>query len=410
PSPFLLGGTLNVHLEKYVQQYPQCVEELSEGTYVDDINIGGDTVEETKVLKEQAKEILRTKPSDTKLLGLGWNKKEDTLFVSLPKQNVEMTKRTVLQTMAKLYDPLGIAAPYLLTAKVIFRDICDRKLGWDVELPKDLKSRWERWLDSLPSVLTFPRSIPRDRASITEIHIHGFADASILGCCAVIYVVAKQGELVSRGLLVSKARLAKHDLTIPRLELVSCHMVCNLIHNTKKVLSYLPVTGVYAWTDSTVCVQWINGQGNYKQFVSNRVKKINEEKIEWRYVPTQQNPADIGSRATTRDLQVNETWMNGPGWLSEPAKWPEQLQIKPSEKSEFESRMVKEVMKVTIPKEADFIDSLLEKFQLLKAVRVLAWVKRFIDNLVYGKKVNGPLATEEMQRQMQTKLEKDDQL
>ncbi len=244
-------------------------------------------------------------------------------------------------------------------------------------------------------MLTFPRSIPPERASTTEIHIHGFADASILGCCAVIYVVEKQGELVSRGLLVSKARLAKRDLTIPRLELVSCHMVCNLIHNTRKVLSYLPVTGVYARTDSTVCLQWINGQGNYKQFVSNRVKKINEEKIEWRYVPTHENPADIGSRGTTRDLQVNETRMNGP------AKWPKQLQIKPSEKSEFESRMVKEVMKVTIPKEADFVDSLLEIFQLSKTVRVLAWVKRFIDNLIYGKKVNGPLATEEMQKQMQ---------
>jgi hypothetical protein len=63
--------------------------------------------------------------------------------------------------------------------------------------------------------------------------------------------------------------------------------------------------------------------------------------------------------------------------------------------------MVKEVMKVTIPKEADFVNSLLEKFRLSKTVRVLAWVKRFIDNLVYGKKVNGPLATEEMQKQMQ---------
>ena len=58
PSPFLLGGTLNVHLERYAQQYLQCVEELSEGTYVDDINIGSDTVEETQVLKKQVKEIL----------------------------------------------------------------------------------------------------------------------------------------------------------------------------------------------------------------------------------------------------------------------------------------------------------------------------------------------------------------
>ena len=122
--------------------------------------------------------------------------------------------------------------------------------------------------------------------------------------------------------------------------------------------------------------------------------------MEWRYVRSHENPADIGSRGTTRDLQVNETWMNGPSWLREPERWPEQMQIKPSEKSESESRMVKEVMKVTVPKEADFIDNLLERLQLTKTLRVLAWVKRFIDNLVRGKKVKGPLVTEEIQDQM----------
>jgi hypothetical protein len=39
PSPFILGGTLNVHLEKYSQDHPICVRELKDGTYVDDINI-----------------------------------------------------------------------------------------------------------------------------------------------------------------------------------------------------------------------------------------------------------------------------------------------------------------------------------------------------------------------------------
>ena len=48
-----------------------------------------------------AKETLGTKPSETKLLGLGWNNKEDTLSVALPKQKVEMTKRIVLRTMAQ---------------------------------------------------------------------------------------------------------------------------------------------------------------------------------------------------------------------------------------------------------------------------------------------------------------------
>ena len=38
---------------------------------------------------------------------------------------------------------------------------------------------------------------------------------------------------------------------------------------------------------------WIKGRGAYKQFVSNRVKKINaKEYITWRHVSTKENPAN----------------------------------------------------------------------------------------------------------------------
>ena len=53
--------------------------------------------------------------------------------------------------MAKVNDPLGLAAPILLTAKVIFWDICDSKLRWDADLPEELKRRWENWLKKLTS-------------------------------------------------------------------------------------------------------------------------------------------------------------------------------------------------------------------------------------------------------------------
>jgi hypothetical protein len=173
PSPYILGGTLNVHLEKYSQDHPVCVRELKDGTYVDDINIASDTVEETREIEEDAvkilgeggfmlhkwhsnaaeleidvkedgetayaKESLGITPSETKLLALGWNKSEDTLSVTFPPNENEVTKRVVLRTMAKIYDPLGLAAPILLTAKVIFRDICDSKLRWDADLPEELK-------------------------------------------------------------------------------------------------------------------------------------------------------------------------------------------------------------------------------------------------------------------------------
>ena len=39
----------------------------------------------------------------------------------------------------------------------------------------------------------------------------------------------------------------------------------------------MSIAGVFAWSDSTVCLQWIQGQGRYKQFVANRTEKINEK-------------------------------------------------------------------------------------------------------------------------------------
>ena len=121
PSPFLLKGTLEQHLEKYKHVYPDCTNELKEGTYVDDINLGGSDVNETRALKEAAikvfndgkfelhkwhsniseleestqnnceltyaKESFGTIHAETKLLGLTWDKNQDTLSVTFPKIN-----------------------------------------------------------------------------------------------------------------------------------------------------------------------------------------------------------------------------------------------------------------------------------------------------------------------------------
>ena len=140
--------------------------------------------------------------------------------------------------------------------------------------------------------------------------LHGFADASNLGYCAVVYAVVFQEETINQSILVSKTRLSKRGLTIPRLELVACHMVVNLLDNTLKALERYPVSKICAWTDSSVCLYWIRGSGEYKQFVGNRVKKIKEKSFNWRHVPTDENPADIGSRGTTNIR--DEKWMRGP--------------------------------------------------------------------------------------------------
>ena len=103
--------------------------------------------------------------------------------------------------------------------------------------------------------------------------------------------------MINKGLLVAKSRLAKKDLSISRLERVAGHLVANVLETTMMALSGLAVTECFAWLDSSVALYWIQGRGQYKQFVNNSVKAITEKSfIKWRHAPSEENPADIGSR------------------------------------------------------------------------------------------------------------------
>lgn len=44
---------------------------------------------------------------------------------------------------------------------------------------------------------------------------------------------------------------------------------------------------ITCWLDRTVVLYWLQGTETYKQFVANRVTKIqSHENVVWRYVPT----------------------------------------------------------------------------------------------------------------------------
>ena len=99
---------------------------------------------------------------------------------------------------------------------------------------------------------------------------------------AAVYAVVERAQETSQGLLTAKAHLAKKTLTIPRLELVSAHMAANLVCNVKQTLEGFDVTGVTGitgWLDSSAALYWISGQGQYRQFLKNRVRKIREKQI-----------------------------------------------------------------------------------------------------------------------------------
>ena len=374
-SPFLLGGVISHHLKSWELEYPDVVKEIWDGLYVDDLMVGGSNVEEvaekkattTEVFEDAtfalhkwhsnreelendnakstsdegptyAKQQLGSNSSEAKLLGLPWDKNEDTLSVTVGKEKSASTKRGVLSALAKIYDPLGIVSPTTLQGKIMYREICESNVAWDGEFPKPLKKLWDNWSATLPEHVTIPRTLAPYLQPIKEVTLHAFGDASKNGVSATVYAVVEQEQGTTQGLVCARSRLAKRNLAIPRLELVSGHMAVNLATNVKTALAVHPPPIIHCWLDSSVALYWIKGQGEFRQFVSNRVHKIQQHRdVKWHYVPTTENPADLGSRGGS--VVSHTLWSQGPPWLSEAAKWPSDIILKASPETEKETRV-----------------------------------------------------------------------
>ena len=178
------------HLKAREERDPVLVAQIRKSLYVNDLITGAPTVQQTQEQKEKAITIFSdaqfilhkwksnaveltqpaepqdnkeqsfakqqpgTKTSKTKLLGLPWDPAADMLSVCFPQQEVETTKRGVLLHLAKIYDPLGLISLMTLCGKFIFRDMCERKLPWDMPLPADLNKRWHKWCCNLPDTIS----------------------------------------------------------------------------------------------------------------------------------------------------------------------------------------------------------------------------------------------------------------
>ena len=114
-----------------------------------------------------------------------------------------------------------------------------------------------------------------------------------------------------------------------------------------------------------------------------RVAKIREHSnLKWNYIPTRNNPADLGSPGCEL-RKLCEFWWDGPEWLGDCKNWPEQPDITNNDESEKERKMVKELLAATDELQNP-IDTLLNKFILRKTLRILSW------------KVSGPLAADKV--------------
>lgn len=185
--------------------------------------------------------------------------------------------------------------------------------------------------------------------------------------CAALYIVSYQDSTpVDQNLLAAKSRVAPKEMSISRLELVAVHTLAKLENHASPALASFPITAYHNWVDSITVLCWLANRGEWTTFVRSRVKVIGEltESGTSRYVPTTENPRDLGTRGSESN-KLKEFWLKGPSWLSDESARPEQPAILETDEAKAE-RHKKEILLLAEDKAhgtvKDWAESLLNKF------------------------------------------------
>ena len=182
------------------------------------------------------------------------------------------SKRSLLRVTAKIFDPLGLLAPFMIRLKALFQLLASS----DDQLQGELHDHWTRILTELGSIsrIRIPRCYFLLNSSPTDVQLHGFSDALSQAYAAVLHFCSlyPDGHVEVR-LITSKTRVALlTKFTILILKLLGAVLLCWLANTVLKSMSTQPL--VTYWVDSTTMLYWIKNKKPWKQYVSHRVQEI----------------------------------------------------------------------------------------------------------------------------------------
>lgn len=357
-----------------------------------------------ELIDSQSTRTLSDPDEYTKTLGIQWNSKLDSFRLNVvePSHLTDITKRRLVSDIGKFYDVLGWFSPVIIKAKILLQRVWEARIDWDDLIPQPILGEWLQWRSELGLLANkhVDRCYYPKAAHITSFQLHGFSDASEEAYAGVIYLrMTDTDGQIHISLVSSKTKVAPiKRLTVPRLELCGANLLAHLLHSVKEALN-LPLQDVFAWVDSTIVLNWLDGNPRrFKTYVGNRIACIMEliPSNHWRHVSGSQNPADCASRGLfPHELLEHPLWWNGPDWLKQsPDEWPNM---------EFASAKVDDSNEVCLASLVTVEEPVLDlnrysSFSKMK--RVTAWILRFANNCCARRKgttrKTSPLTTEEL--------------
>ena len=334
-APFLAIRTLHQLVCDEGAEFPVASRIIRENTYMDDIVSSVRTIDEGLLLQCQLKklldrggfelrkwlsnkfELLENVPSEfcilkpefftfqyenqpaAEILGLAWNPKKDKFSYKFDAGFGDITKRTILSEVARLFDPLGFISPVTFYGKWLIQYLWHCGLDWDDSPPEEVVAKWKQFRNELPLISKFELRRCLKVDSAIDLQLQAFADSSERGYAAVVYLRrVNSDETVATSLLIAKSKVAPiKRISLPRLELLGVVLATNLIDYARDILlPHCVISDVVVWSDSMVALQWIKSSPHrWKSFIANRVTMVQEKLSpnKFRYVPSDSNPSDI---------------------------------------------------------------------------------------------------------------------
>lgn len=410
-APFLACRALHQLAIEHEDLYPIASNVIKNDFYMDDLITGAKDLHEALQLKREISDILQSggfhlrkwcsncpelltnqdsktlseyhisNNENIKALGLVWNPKGDNLTysVNIPECK-SVTKRSILSTVSKIFDPLGLISPTIVQAKLILQRLWETQVTWDESIPLELHTLWQQFFESLPNLnnVQIPRQVTI--SDFIDIQLHGFSDASELafGACLYIRVTCPNGKHYSK-LLCAKSKVAPMKrITLPRLELNAALLLARLVSKIETSLD-MKIARKILWCDSTIVLNWLAAEpSNWHTYVANRVAEIHElcKHLVWRHIPSDMNPADIISRGCSpMNLLKNDLWWFGPNFLqNNETLWPE---------TEYQYEEAPEKRKlIPISLVTSNVDFIFNRYSSLTQLhRVFTYVCRFLYNI-----------------------------
>ena len=222
-SPFLLGATIECHLNSYKSP---LANQLKENTYMDNVISGTNTLEEAISLYRGAKSMFNdakmnlrewmTNSEDVnntiangdlaqqesiKVLGHIWNTKFDTISIKqskMVKDDLDFTKRNVLKQLVSVFDPIGFFVPVTMS----------KHLDWDDPLDKEDASECLQIKSDLMELnsVEISRCVSSPNSgNVTKYILVCFCDASIKAFAMAIYLLQQSEGHTKSDLMFSKS-------------------------------------------------------------------------------------------------------------------------------------------------------------------------------------------------------------